>query len=449
MDSLATVILAAGQGTRMKSRLPKVLHPIAGRPMVGHALAAAQALGAARRVVVIGAGDEAVRRAVLAFDPKAKVVEQKERLGTGHAMRCAEPALKGFAGDVVMLYGDVPLIEPATLERLVGARRAKPGTAIAVLGMRPKVPGAYGRLVIDATGELARIVEARDATPDELSIGYCNAGLLAAEAVALWRLLAKVTNDNAKHEYYASDIVALARAEGLGVSAIEASADEVIGVNDRAELAHAEALMQARLRARALAAGVMLTDPSTVWFAADTALGRDVSIGPNVFFGPGVSVGDGVEIRAFSHLEGARIEAGAVIGPFARLRPGSRIGEGAHVGNFVELKAATLGPGAKANHLSYVGDAEVGAGANIGAGTITCNYDGFTKSKTEIGAGAFIGSNSALVAPVTIGAGAVIGAGSTITEDVPADAVAVARGQQVTKPGAAAKRRARRKPKEG
>ncbi len=449
MNRLAAVILAAGQGTRMKSRLAKVLHPIAGRPMVCHALAAAHALGASPRVVVVGGGAEAVRHAVLAFDPDAKVVEQIERLGTGHAMRCAEPALKDFNGDVVMLYGDVPLVEPATLERLIAARRAKPGVVLAVLGMRLETPGAYGRLVTDATGELARVVEAKDATPDELAIGYCNAGLLAADAGSLWRLLAQVKNANAKREYYATDIVALARAEGLGVVAVEADASEVVGVNDKVELARAEALMQTRLRARALEAGVTLLDPSTVWFAADTTLGSDVVIGPSVFFGPGVSIGAGVEIKAFSHLEGVRVEAGAVIGPFARLRPGSRIGEGAHVGNFVELKAATLGKGAKANHLSYIGDAEVGANANIGAGTITCNYDGFSKSKTEIGAGAFIGSNSALVAPIKIGAGAVIGAGSTITEDVPEDAIAVARGAQLTKPGAAAKRRARRKPKEG
>ncbi len=448
MNRLAAVILAAGQGTRMKSRLPKVLHPIASRPMVCHALAAALALGASRRVVVVGAGDDAVRGTVLAFDPEAKVVEQKERLGTGHAMRCAEAPLKDFDGDVVMLYGDVPLVEKATLERLIAARRAKPGIALAVLGMRPATPGAYGRLVIDATGALARIVEAKDATPDELAIDFCNAGLLVAEARALWRLLAQVKNNNAKGEYYAPDIVALARAEGLGVVAVETAASEVTGVNDKTELAEAEALMQARLRARALQAGVTLSDPSTVWFAADTVLGADVSIGPNVMFGPGVSIGDGVEIKAFSVLEGARIEAGAVIGPFARLRPGTRIGEGAHVGNFVELKAATLGKGAKANHLSYVGDAQIGANANIGAGTITCNFDGFTKSKTEIGAGAFIGSNSALVAPVKIGAGAVIGAGSTITEDVPPDAIAVARGRQVVRAGAAAKRRNKRAPKE-
>ena len=449
MNNLAAVILAAGQGTRMKSHRPKVLHPIAGRPMVGHALAAALALGAQPRVAVIGPGEPAVRAAVSAFDPDAVVVEQAERLGTGHAMRCAEAPLAGFAGDVLMLYGDVPLIAPATLERLVAARRARPGIAIAVLGMRPEAPGAYGRLVLDKDGGLARIVEAKDATPDELAITYCNAGLLAADAKTLWRLLAKVKNANAKGEYYASDIVALARAEGLGVAVIEGAASEVVGVNDKAELARAEALMQARLRARALEGGALLTDPSTVWLAADTVLGRDVSIGPSVFFGPRVSIGDGVEIKAFSHLEGVRIEAGATIGPFARLRPGSVVGEGAHVGNFVELKAATLAAGAKVNHLSYIGDAEIGARANIGAGTITCNYDGFTKSRTVIGAGAFVGSNSALVAPVAIGEGAVVGAGSTIVEDVPADAIAVARGPQVTKPGAAAKRRAGRKPKEG
>ncbi|MGD9537984.1 MAG: bifunctional UDP-N-acetylglucosamine diphosphorylase/glucosamine-1-phosphate N-acetyltransferase GlmU [Alphaproteobacteria bacterium] len=449
MDSLAAVILAAGQGTRMKSRLPKVLHPIAGRPMVCHALAAARALGAGRRVVVVSPGEAAVAEVVRRFDPEARIVEQREPLGTGHALRCAEPALAGFGGDVLMLYADVPLVRSETLAGLVAARRARPGVALAVLGMRPAAPGAYGRLVLDAEGGLACIVEARDATEAERAIGFCNSGLIAADAAVLWRLLGAVGTANAKGEYYATDIVALARAEGLGAVAVEAAADEVVGVNDKAELARAEAAMQARLRAQALEAGVTLSDPATVWLSADTVLGRDVSIGPDVFFGPGVVIGDGVEIRAFSHLEGATVEAGATIGPFARLRPGTLIGAGARVGNFVEVKAATLGPGAKLNHLSYVGDAEIGAGANIGAGTITCNYDGFAKSRTEIGPGAFIGSNSALVAPIRIGAGAVVGAGSTIVEDVPDDAIAVARGEQKVRPGAAAKRRAKRKSAEG
>jgi bifunctional UDP-N-acetylglucosamine pyrophosphorylase/glucosamine-1-phosphate N-acetyltransferase len=444
MDRLATVLLAAGQGTRMKSSLPKVLHRIAGRPMVCHAQAAALALGATPRIVVVGAGGEAVGAAVQALDPGAIVVEQAEQLGTGHALRCAEPVLAGFAGDVLMLFGDVPLVTPATLERLVAASRAAAGVALAFLGMRPADPAAYGRLVLDADGTLLRIVEQKDATTEERAIRYCNAGLLAADGAVLWRLLGALGNRNAKREYYATDLVALARAEGLGAVAVEAPAEEVVGVNDRAELARAEGLFQARLRGAALEAGVTLCDPASVWLAADTRLGRDVVIGPGVVFGPGVELGEGVEVRAFCHLEGVRVEAGATIGPFARLRPGSVVGAGAHVGNFVELKAATLGPGAKANHLSYVGDAAVGAGANIGAGTITCNYDGFAKSRTEIGTGAFIGSNSALVAPVRIGAGAVIGAGSTIVEDVPADAIAVARGAQVTRPGAAAKRRARR-----
>jgi bifunctional UDP-N-acetylglucosamine pyrophosphorylase/glucosamine-1-phosphate N-acetyltransferase len=390
-----------------------------------------------------------VADAVRAFDPEAEMVEQGERLGTGHALRCAEPALAGFEGDVLLLYGDVPLVRAETLQGLVAARRAKSDIAVAVLGMVPQTPGAYGRLILDDDGGLARIVEAKDATPEERGIGYCNSGLLVSESGSLWRLLSTLRNDNAKGEYYATDIVALVRTAGLGAAAIEAPADEVAGVNDKAELARAEGLLQARLRARALEAGATLTDPATVWFGADTVLGRDVSIGPNVFFGPNVSIGDGVEIRAFCHLEGVRVDAGATIGPFARLRPGTVVGEGAHVGNFVELKAATLAAGAKVNHLSYVGDAEVGARANIGAGTITCNYDGFVKSRTVVGAGAFVGSNSALVAPVEIGAGAVVGAGSTIVSDVPEDAIAVARGAQSVRPGAAAVRRAKRKPREG
>lgn len=449
MDRLATVILAAGQGTRMKSRLPKVLHPIAGRPMVCHVLAVAMALGARPRVVVVGAGDEATREVVRRFDAEALIVEQPERLGTGHALRCAEPVLKAFTGDVLMLCADVPLVTVETLARLVEARRARANLAVAFLGMRPENPGAYGRLIIDANGALARIVEAKDATPEELQLDFCNAGLLAADGTVLWRLLAALKNDNAKREYYVTDIVALARAEGKGAVAVEAAADEVVGVNDKAELARAEALFQARRRNEMLQAGVTLSDPATVWLAADTTLGRDVTVGQNVVFGPGVVVGDGVEIKPFSHLEGVRIEAGATIGPYARLRPGTVIGPGAHVGNFVELKAATLEAGAKANHLSYIGDARVGAGANIGAGTITCNYDGFTKSRTDIGAGAFIGSNTALVAPVKIGDGAVVGAGSTIIRDVPKDAIAVARGDQVVKPDAAAIRRQRRVKKEG
>ena len=449
LERLAAVILAAGQGTRMKSTLPKVLHPIAGRPMVCHALAVAEALGASPRVVVVGPGDGQTRAAVQAFDPEAIMVEQAERLGTGHALRCAEAPLKNFVGDVLMLCADVPLVTAATLARLVEARRSRPKLAVAFLGMRPPEPGAYGRLIVDAGGGLARIVEAKDATPEELSIDFCNAGLLAADSAVLWRLLAALKNDNAKHEYYVTDIVALARREGFGAIAVEAEANEVVGVNDKAELARAEALYQARRRAEMLDAGVTLSDPATVWLAADTTIGRDVTVGQNVVFGPGVVIGDGVEIKPFCHLEGVRIEAGATIGPYARLRPGSVVGPKAHVGNFVELKAATLEDGAKANHLSYIGDARVGAGANIGAGTITCNYDGFTKSKTDIGAGAFIGSNAALVAPVKIGDGAVVGAGSTIIHDVPADAIAVARGEQIVKPGAAAQRRQRRIKKEG
>jgi bifunctional UDP-N-acetylglucosamine pyrophosphorylase/glucosamine-1-phosphate N-acetyltransferase len=423
----AAVILAAGLGTRMQSALPKAMHPVAGRPMLRHLLAAAEPVFE-RIVVVVGPDMALLEQAAV---PHVTVV-QHDRLGTGHAARMAAPLLAEFPGDVAVLYADNPLIAEATIRRLL-ARRQQAG--LALLAMRPADPGKYGRVVTNAAGDVERVVEWADATEAERGIGLCNAGVVCAPGVDLFRWLAMVSNDNAKGEYYLTDVVALARAEGVRVVAEEAPAAELRGINSRAELAEAEAELQARLRAAALAGGATMTDPATVYFSWDTRLGRDVVIQPNVFFGPGVTVEDGVEIRAFSHLEQCIVRRHAVIGPFARLRPGAEIGEEAHVGNFVELKAATLGRGAKANHLSYLGDASIGAGANIGAGTITCNYDGINKHRTEIGAGAFIGSDTALVAPVRVGDRALIGAGSVITQDVPDDAMALARGVQVNKPG--------------
>ena len=434
----AAIILAAGKGTRMKSRLPKVLHPLASRPMVLHVLDAARRARFARAVVVVGPGMEAVARAVA----PAETVVQAEQLGTGHAVLQARDALKGFAGEAVVLFGDTPLLTAATIKRTLAALRR--GASVAVLGFEPKDPAAYGRLVLAKDGALERIVEFKDASPAERAIRLCNSGVLAANARLLFELLSKVKNDNAKGEYYLTDVVGLARARGLRCAVARADEAELMGVNARVELAEAEAAIQARLRRAAMAAGVSMADPSSVHLSWDTKLGRDVRLGPHVVFGPGVRVADDVEIRAYCHLEGARVASGAVIGPFARLRPGAVVGRGAHVGNFVEMKQASLGPGAKANHLSYLGDASVGAGANVGAGTITCNYDGFLKSRTEIGAGAFIGSNTALVAPVKVGRGAIVGAGSVITKDVPADALAVERAEQRMVKGYARAYRARK-----
>jgi bifunctional UDP-N-acetylglucosamine pyrophosphorylase/glucosamine-1-phosphate N-acetyltransferase len=437
----AAVVLAAGKGTRMRSALPKVLHPIAGRPLIGHVLASLAPLGCARTVVVI-APDMALVEQAVAPHP---VAIQAEQLGTGHAVQAARAALDGAgphgAGlegeidDLLILYGDAPLISTATLARLLARRRAADSPAVVALGMRLADPGHYGRLVLDGEGRLEAIVEAADADAGQRAIDLCNSGLMAVDGRRVWDLLGHLGTGNAQGEYYLTDIVALARAKGWTCAAIEAPAEELTGVNSRAELARAEAIMQDRLRGKAMAEGATLIDPRTVWFSYDTKLGRDVLVGPNVFFGPGVEVADEVEIRGFCHFVGARIEQGAQIGPFARLRPGSVIGAGAHIGNFVEMKNTRLGAGAKANHLAYVGDTTVGEKANIGAGTITCNYDGFGKYETVIGAGAFIGSNSALCAPVTIGEGAFIAAGSVITRDVPADALGIARGQQAVKPG--------------
>lgn len=430
---VAVIILAAGQGSRMNSDLPKVLHPLAGVPLIAHALRAAEALEPSRIVVVTGHGAGEVAAEVADRAPEAAVVRQDEQLGTGHAVRQADAALAGFEGVALVLYGDTPLIAPETLAGLVAEVEA--GASVAVLGFEAADPGAYGRLVLDDEGALLAIVEARDADAATLAIRLCNSGVLAARADLLFDLLAEVRSDNAKGEYYLTDVVALARGRGLSAAARACAEAETLGVNSRADLAAAEAAFQARARAEALDNGATLTDPATVWFAFDTMMGRDVKVGPNVVFGPGVTVESGATIEAFCHLEGCHVSRGAVVGPFARLRPGAELAEDVRVGNFVEVKNAIVDEGAKINHLSYVGDAHVGGRANIGAGTITCNYDGVFKHRTEIGAGAFVGSNSALVAPVSIGAGALIAAGSTITENVPEGALAVARGRQSVKPG--------------
>jgi len=429
---IAAVILAAGKGTRMKSDLHKVLHPIAGRPMLGHLLASVDALGAAAKVVVVGSGREQVERFV---GGGAQIVVQDPQLGTAHAVQQAEAGLAGFDGDVLILYGDVPLVPAATMTRMLERLNAADRPAAVVLGFHPPDALAYGRIDAADGGVIRKMVEYKDASPEERAITLCNSGLMAVKAADLWALLARVGNDNAAGEYYLPDIVMLALGDGRASAVIEGEAWEVAGVNSRGELAQVEADWQRRRRAQAMADGATLIAPETVWFSHDTQLGRDVTVEPNVWFGPGATIGDHVVIHGFSHIEGATVAPHAEIGPYARLRSGAEIGEKAKVGNFVEIKKARLGVGAKANHLSYIGDASVGAGANIGAGTITCNYDGYLKYKTEIGAGAFIGSNSALVAPVTIGDGAIVAAGSVVTRDVPADALALARGRQEEKPG--------------
>ena len=446
MSGLACVVLAAGKGTRMRSARPKVLHPLAGRPMVEHALAVARALAPERTVLVIGPELEAEAPGLEGVGEAVTCVVQAEPLGTAHAVAQTRPLLEDFGGDVLVLYADTPLVRSETLAGLVAARRGSNGVAAAVLGFRPEDPAEYGRLILARDGSLARIVEYAEASGDERTVTLCNAGMMVVDGRRLFSLLDAIGNDNAKGEYYLTDLPAIVAAEGGRCAVAEAPAEEVMGINDRVQLAAAECVIQDRLRRAAMEGGATLVDPATVWLSCDTRLGSDVTVGPNVSIGPGVVIEDGVEIRPFSHLEGVRVGKNATIGPFARLRPGSDIGEGARVGNFVEVKSSTVERGAKINHLSYVGDAGVGAGANIGAGTITCNYDGYQKSRTEIGHGAFIGSNTALVAPVTVGPGAVVGAGSVITEDVEADAIAVARGEQSQREGAAARRRERHKP---
>lgn len=428
---IAAIVLAAGKGTRMKSDLHKVLHPIAGRPMLLHLLGGLAELRSAATVVVVGDKREQVEAALAGTG--AVVAVQDPQLGTAHAALQAKDALAGFEGIALVCFGDCPMLTAGTVLRLCGALDG--GAAVAVLGFRPADAAAYGRIIADADGTVRKMVEYKDASEAERAVDLCNSGVIVAGAADMWRLLEAVGNDNAEGEYYLPDVATGAIAEGKRVAVIETDAAEVAGINSRAELAAAEAQWQAFRREEAMAAGVSLKAPETVWFSWDTALGRDVTIEPNVFFGPGVTVADGANIRANCHIEGATIGAGCEVGPFARLRPGTILGEKAKVGNFVEVKKSTLGKGAKANHLSYIGDATVGAGANIGAGTITCNYDGYFKYRTEIGERAFIGSNSALVAPVKIGADAIVAAGSAVTRDVADGELRLVRGEQLVKPG--------------
>jgi len=445
MRDFAVVILAAGQGTRMRSDTHKVLHPIASRPLLMHLLESVDSLGAKRRVVVVGKGRDQVEQALEGRD--VTVVHQAEQKGTGHAVQQAREALTNYDGAVLVLYGDTPFVEPATLRRMLERLAGDDGPGVVVMASQPADPAAYGRIILGQGDRIAKMVEFRDATEEERAVRLCNSGMMALRARDLFRWLDQVRNDNAAGEYYLPDIVKIAAAEGREAVVIEGDPYEAAGVNSRAELAHLELEWQRRRREQALEEGATLIDPESVWFAYDTKLGRDVTVEPHVVFGPRVEVADGASIKAFSHIEGAIIGARASVGPFARIRPGTNLAEGSRVGNFVELKNARLGAGAKANHLSYVGDSHIGADANIGAGTITCNYDGFAKHRTVIGEGAFIGSNTALVAPVTIGAGAIVGAGSVITRDVEADSLAVARGEQKGLGGWAARFRKRQQAK--
>ncbi|KUF09114.1 bifunctional UDP-N-acetylglucosamine diphosphorylase/glucosamine-1-phosphate N-acetyltransferase GlmU [Pseudoponticoccus marisrubri] len=431
--SVALILLAAGKGTRMKSDAPKVLHRIAQAPMLWHALRAGQVLAPERTVLVTGHGAEAVEDAARAFDPDLTCVRQDAQLGTAHAVAQARPALEGFDGDVLVLYGDTPFIGTETLEAMAAARARHD---VVVLGFEAADPARYGRLVMQGD-VLERIVEYKDASDEERAITLCNSGVIAADAKTLFDLIDAVENANASGEYYLTDIVGLARARGLSATVVRCDEAETQGVNSRADLAAAEATFQARARAALLENGVTLAAPETVFLAWDTEIGRDSEIEQNVVFGPGVTIETGARIRAFSHLEGAHVSRGAVVGPYARLRPGAELAEDVHVGNFVEIKNAQLAEGVKANHLTYIGDAEIGARSNIGAGTVTCNYDGVFKHRTIVGEDAFIGSDTMLVAPVTVGARAMTASGSTITEDVPEGALAIARGRQQTKPGLA------------
>jgi bifunctional UDP-N-acetylglucosamine pyrophosphorylase/glucosamine-1-phosphate N-acetyltransferase len=424
----AVVILAAGQGTRMRSDTHKVLHPIASRPLLLHLLDSVDELGAERRVVVVGKGRDQVEHAIAGRD--VTIAVQAEQKGTGHAVQQAASALAGYDGPVVILYGDTPFVRTDTLRRMLDRLAAADAPGVVVLASSPANPLRYGRIILGDGDRIAKMVEYKDASEEERSVRLCNSGMMAVQSSNLFNWLGEVGNDNAAGEYYLPDIVNVAAREGRAAVVIEGDPYEAAGVNGRAELAHLELEWQRRRREQALDEGATLIDPESVWFAFDTRLGRDVTVEPHVVFGPGVEVADGATIHAFSHIEGAIIGARARVGPFARLRPGTRLAAATKVGNFVELKKAELGEGAKVNHLSYVGDTLVGARANIGAGTITCNYDGFGKHRTIIGAGAFIGSNTALVAPVTVGEGAIVGAGSVITKDVDADSLALERNEQ-------------------
>lgn len=433
--STALVILAAGKGTRMLSDIPKVLHPIAHAPMLAHAMRTGAALAPERIVIVAGVGTDAVARAAQQVDERAEIVLQADQNGTADAVAATREALDGFGGDVFVLFGDTPFLQPETLERM---RAARADHDLVILGFHAADPARYGRLMMQGDA-LERIVEYKDATAQQRQIDYCNSGLMACDASILFDLVAEVGNDNASGEYYLTDVVELASARGLRVTAVACDESETMGVNSRTDLATAEAVFQTRARAQLLDAGVSMMAPDTLFLAFDTVIGRDALIEPNVVFGPGVTIESGAHIRAFSHLEGCHVSRGAIVGPYARLRPGAELAENVRVGNFVEIKNAQVAEGAKINHLSYVGDATVGARANIGAGTITCNYDGVMKHRTEIGHGAFIGSNTMLIAPVKIGAGALTASGSVITRDVGDDALAMARAPQETKPGRARK----------
>ncbi|NMG38693.1 bifunctional UDP-N-acetylglucosamine diphosphorylase/glucosamine-1-phosphate N-acetyltransferase GlmU [Chelativorans sp. ZYF759] len=441
--SCLSIVLAAGEGTRMKSGLPKVLHPVAGLPMLAHVVRAVEAAGGDEVAIVVGHGGDKVKAAAEGFAPQARFFEQTERLGTAHAVLAARDAIAQGFDDVLVVFGDTPLLAAAELaaarERLVGE-----DAAVVVLGFRPEEPGAYGRLV-ETDGRLVAIREAKDCTAAELAIDFCNSGLMVIDGKHALELLEAVGNDNAKGEFYLTDIVEIANARGLKAIASQTGVESALGINSRAELAQAETVWQQRRRRDLMLAGVTMLAPETVHLSHDTEIEADALIEPNVVFGPGVRVAAGARIRAFSHLEGAHVAGGAEIGPFARLRPGTDIGGNAKVGNFCEVKNVVLEEGAKVNHLTYVGDAHIGAKANIGAGTITCNYDGVSKHRTEIGAGAFVGSNTSLVAPLTIGEGAFIASGSVITSDVPADSLAFGRARQVTKEGRASRLRALKK----
>jgi bifunctional UDP-N-acetylglucosamine pyrophosphorylase/glucosamine-1-phosphate N-acetyltransferase len=426
-----SIVLAAGEGTRMRSALPKALHSIGGRTLLAHVLTSAKLAGGGDIAVVVGPDHDDVAKEALRFAPKAKIFEQKKRRGTAHAVLSARKALARKPDDILVMFSDTPLVRPETLRELRAALGR--GASVAVLGFRPANPAGYGRLITRGD-ELLAIVEDREASASEKKIGLCNGGLMALAGKSALTILDSIKNDNAKGEFYLSDAVAIARDMGLKAVAIETGEDDMRGINTKAQLAETEAVLQKRLRAAALEAGVTLTAPDTVFLSADTKFGKDVTIEPNVVFGPGVTIADGATIRAFSHLEGAHVGKGARVGPFARLRPGADLGPDVHIGNFVEVKEAKIEAGAKANHLAYIGDARVGANANIGAGTITCNYDGAAKHRTDIGKGAFIGSNSSLVAPVKIGDGAYVGSGSVITKNVPADALTLERSEQRIKP---------------
>jgi len=440
MTEIACIVLAAGKGTRMVSAQPKVMHKIAGRSLLAHVLTAANNTGASRHCVVCGPDMSEVEKEASSFAPGSQIALQIDRLGTGHAVSMASSALDGFCGTVLILYGDVPLIQAETLQKLALALSNE--VPLAVLGFSAKNPKGYGRLICDSHGHLQAIREELDANEEERKINLCNSGIMAVSSDSLWQLLDSIDNDNANKEYYLTDIVSLTVSNGKKVNVVQCDEAEVAGINDRVQLAAMEQEFQSRLRQQAMTNGATLIDPETVFLSADTKIGRDVVIEPNVFIAPGVEIADDVTVHGFCHLAECKIGAGAVIGPYARLRPGADLRANCKIGNFVEIKKSTIHQGAKVNHLSYIGDTIVGQKANIGAGTITCNYDGFGKAQTEIGEGAFIGSNSSLIAPVKIGAGAYVGSATVVTRDVPENALALARAKQEIKPGWAKRYRA-------